>query len=84
MYNGFTEAPSKDGGMDVTITCPLCGKTKDFHFSPEEYKRLIDFREHKALAQDTLYQLSIDDREMFVSGICSECWDSFFAEEEEP
>ena len=65
--------------MRITVEtfCPVCGKLN--HVVVEE----SDFVawQHGTLVQDAFPYLSADERELFVSGICSDCWNKMFATE---
>lgn len=60
----------------VTIerTCRMCGKHRTMEVSEKGYYLWY----HGALIQDALPELSLDDRELLISGICSECYDKVF------
>lgn len=73
---------AKPHGDKVTLVlrCPQCGETKEIEVTSDEYDRLVDGDGH---IQDILPNLSPDDREMFLSGFCSKCWDAMFGGPEE-
>ena len=66
--------------MDVLVTCPFCGNT---------YSVTVDFEDFFAwkhglrLAQNAFPYLTPDERELLISGICPECWEKMFGEEDE-
>lgn len=69
-----------DGIVVLTLRCPQCKNTKEIQVTDDQYDRLCDGDGH---IQDILPDLSPDDREMFLSGFCSKCWDSMFGGPEE-
>ena len=58
--------------------CKNYGKMWSISVSKEHY---IDFKQKGKLIQDAFPELSSDERELLLSGICSECWDKIFAED---
>ena len=58
----------------VTTVCPFCGKAHDVLVNEIDY---LDWQDGK-LAQDAFPYLSADEREMLISGICPNCWNSMF------
>lgn len=62
--------------MVLAIVCPFCGKTS-YVVVPE--KGFQDWQAG-ALIQDAMPELSADERELLISGICPECWDNMFCE----
>lgn len=62
--------------MILSIKCPMC---KDV-FEVEVKDR--DYENHKngLLAQTAFPYLSVEDRELLISGICSDCFDLMFEE----
>lgn len=63
----------------VYITCVKCGKQFEFDITDEQYKRIQGGQEH---IQDILPHMTATAREMFISKICSKCWDEIFGEDE--
>lgn len=70
--------------ISIFTTCPICGHENEIQVYPEDYLKW----QAGALVQDAFPYLSADDREMLISGICPNCWDKMFndeeAEEDEP
>lgn len=52
--------------------CPICGVEQRKEFPIEGYMK------YKAghLVQDCFPEMSADDREFLITGICPKCWDS--------
>ena len=65
------------------VPCKFCGKDKIIKLTEEEYENLGRYNRGEGHIQDLLPNLSANDREMFISGMCSECWDETFSGEEE-
>ena len=62
--------------MDLNARCLICNKMttiKDVDMAG--YKL---WSEDKVLIQSALPDLSVDDRELLISGTCKTCWDSMF------
>ena len=65
--------------VNVTVTCPICGA---------ESHMVLDYRSFEnwmngELVQNAFPYLDANERELLVSGICSECWSKMFPSEEE-
>ena len=65
--------------MTFIIECPWCG---------EEHKVKVPFEGYLAWQSGesihvAMPQLSADEREMLISGVCPECWKKAFSYEEE-
>lgn len=58
----------------VTTVCPFCGKSHDVLVNENDY---YDWKDGK-LAQDAFPYLSADEREMLISGICPDCWNQMW------
>ena len=65
--------------ISIEIRCPMC---RQFHY--------VEVNEHDfyawqsgELVQNAFPYLSAEEREMLISGICPDCWESMFGEEEE-
>ena len=67
--------------LDCTVVtrCPFCGRANEVEVNEMDY---LDWQDGK-LAQDAFPYLSASDREMLISGICSDCWDGMFGIDEE-
>lgn len=64
----------------IITTCPFCGHAHDVFVSEADYWDWQD----GALVQDAFPYLSANDRELLISGCCSQCWDKYFGSDEEP
>lgn len=65
--------------ITVVTYCPFCGKAHEVEVNEIDY---LDWEDGE-LAQNAFPYLSADDREMLISGICPDCWNSMFGQEEE-
>lgn len=63
--------------MRFTGPCIYCGKEQSVRVDAEA---AIKFREG-GFAQDCFPDLSADEKEFLISGICGACWDKMFPEE---
>lgn len=54
----------------------MCGRTQEINITEEQYKRW-KAGEH---LQDVAPNLTADEREILISGICGICFDKIFAE----
>lgn len=64
--------------LSVKRTCPLCGKVQVIIVDAEPYSK---WRRGELMIQHALPDLTPDQREILLSGICPECWDKAFGEE---
>lgn len=65
----------------VRVLCPPCmhcGKRAELLVPAEPYYRW----QQGELIQNALSMLSVDDRELLISGFHPECWTAVFGEEE--
>lgn len=60
--------------LTIIRNCPLCKAPQTKMFDEEQYRKY----EGGALIQDAMPNVSADDREFLISGICPKCWDSTF------
>lgn len=60
--------------MDISIKCPCCGKAGNVFLTIEQSLRYKLFKDGVGHIQDLLSDLSKDDRELLLTGICPECW----------
>jgi len=59
----------------IETRCPFCGQTHEVEVYEADYMAW----EFGATAQEAFPYLSADDRELLISGICSECWARTFS-----
>lgn len=67
--------------MIIECACPFCGKVTYVGCTFEQYKEYM--LNPAALVQDIFPEKDTTERETIVSGMCKECQDNFFSEEEE-
>lgn len=63
---------------NVECRCPICGKS---YIVIVPHEGFIKWRSGSRI-QDCLPNLSSEDREALMSGICGECWDKIYGGEE--
>ena len=59
--------------MTIPVKCPFCHKEYTVEVPTDGYNRWIGGE----LIQRAMPEVSADDREALVSGICSDCWNIF-------
>lgn len=63
----------------INTTCPICKKDHPVNVRAEDYEAW----QNGELVQNAFPYLSAEARELLITGICPDCWDSMFAEDEE-
>lgn len=63
----------------VVTRCPFCGKGHEIEVNEIDY---LDWQDGEH-AQNAFPYLSANEREMLISGICPDCWDKMFGQEED-
>jgi hypothetical protein len=66
--------------VSFVVVCPVCRKEIVVNITPEEYYAYFVREEH---VQTAMKDQSAEIRELCVSGICGECWNEMFEEEED-
>ena len=61
--------------MTLEVDCRMCGKTVNLVIEQEDFKK---FKNREGAVQDIFPYLNADEREMLISGICSNCWEKLF------
>ena len=64
----------------ITSICPICGRLVDTKVELEQYEA---YMYGEMLAQDAFPTLSAADRETIISGMCPECQDEIFSNDDE-
>lgn len=64
----------------VHCTCPRCYRTHEVKVDFEDY---TNYMMGDAKIQDAFPYLSANEREYILSGLCEDCWDGLFIDEEE-
>lgn len=78
----FTMPPGK-AEFAYTVTCPFCGISYRIDMTREMYGRLDRYMGGEGHAGDMLPDLPAEIREMFISGMCPDCWNETFSGMEE-
>ncbi len=63
----------------IQTICPFCHHVHDVAVNESDFWDWND----GANAQDAFPYLSPDEREMLISGICPDCWDATFGDDDE-
>lgn len=66
--------------MLIRKACVECGNVIEFDVRAEDYDL---WKEKKVLIEDALWYITPDKREILLSGICGNCWNEMFGEENE-
>ena len=62
----------------IIKTCPMCHGETIFNLDADKVKR---WREDREVIQNVFPDLSVEDREILVSGVHPECWKKLMREE---
>lgn len=65
--------------MIKTTYCPICGKPHYVNVDPVGYQAWVD----GTPIQYALFDLTADERELLLTGIDPQCWDSLFGSDED-
>lgn len=65
--------------IKVKTTCPACHHEKYVYVYKEDYAK---YKNGEGLIQDLMPYLNDGDRGLLMTGICKDCWDSMFPEDE--
>ena len=74
MRSNHVATPREDGNIQVEVTCRSCTSTVQIVVSDEQYNGWIE----GALVQTAFPDVPREQRETFVSGTCSQCWQKMF------
>lgn len=58
----------------IAAQCIKCPTVKSFVIKPEDWNHWIA----GGLIQNVFPNMSVDDREFFISGVCPTCWNKLF------
>lgn len=64
---------------NIYTKCSMCGKETTFTVTDEQYQKYIDGKEN---VQRIFPELSCAEREKLITGICGDCWNKIFKDEE--
>ena len=65
--------------ITIAVQCQRCGSIIELEVREEDFNRW----NNGGLAQDCFPYLDAGQRELLISGICDDCFNEMFAEEEE-
>ena len=65
--------------VSVEVACPFCGAVSNLTLNWEDYAKW----QEGALVQDAFPYLTPNERELLITGICSDCWDRMFGTDEQ-
>jgi hypothetical protein len=65
--------------LSLHVECVECHRTILILCTADEW----DAYKHGLLIQDAFPNMSADEREMIISGICPKCWDVMFKEDDD-
>lgn len=66
--------------MGIQIICPICGSKHIVTINDmEAYEK---WQSHELCIQEAFPDMSLSDRELLISGICNECFNKIFKDEE--
>jgi hypothetical protein len=66
--------------MKIRRNCVFCKNIWEVTIKAEDIDKFFDGNE---LVQNAFPYLSADEREMLISGICPDCWNGMFGQEED-
>ena len=64
--------------ISIVTSCPFCGHAHEVEVNEEDYFAWDDGE----LVQNAFPYLSADERELLISGICPNCWNNMFGNED--
>jgi len=71
------EIEQKGGESTIASVCPKCKKVSYIEVKSKD----ILWWKNGAMVQTAFSYLSADQREMLLSGLCTECWNKLFKED---
>jgi hypothetical protein len=66
--------------ITISKNCIQCNTLVEFDVKAEDYDLWVDKIE---FIEDALWYIPADKREMLLSGVCGNCWNKLFEEDEE-
>lgn len=67
--------------MTIPCICPFCGHQTDVTCTYEQYREYT--LNPRALVQDVFADKDVHTRETIISGMCKDCQDRFFTDDDE-
>jgi len=65
--------------LNLTIECPKCNGQTEMQVPAEQF---VNWQRGQ-LIQDAFPNLTTDEREAMMTGICPKCWEAMFADEDD-
>lgn len=65
--------------VKIKVNCIQCDEPQRMEANADGY---IEWHYGDEYIQDAMPELSPDEREMLISGVCPKCWDKMFPKEE--
>jgi uncharacterized protein YbaR (Trm112 family) len=62
--------------LKLYVVCPMCKKESIVLLTYKQYHEYVKFVKGDLHIQDALPEMSADDRELLLTGICKECYDA--------
>ena len=62
--------------MKIPLPCKFCGQVQEVELTQEQINELQSPK--RRCVQDIVPELSAEQRELFISGMCGDCWDATF------
>lgn len=69
---------SKKRTVEVQKECGICHQMKTVLMTEDEYENLERYLNGEGLIQEMLPDIDYRERELFISGICKDCWTRMF------
>lgn len=75
-------ATDKERNVDIQIRCVNCGKLNVVYVNNEDWEEYYNSEERRYI-QDIFPYLTPQERELLISGVCSQCWEDIFSDDED-
>lgn len=69
---------TENGMVSITTVCPFCQKPHSVTMNADAWAKGFKAYQDGADIQYAFPFLSVVDRELLITGICDECWNSIF------
>lgn len=70
------QSPTDPDKTIFTRPCPMCGKLNSIEVDTREIEDGMSEYGRGARIQDAFPNLTLDEREFFMTGICNDCWEN--------
>lgn len=64
--------------LQVVVTCSVCKEACSVEMTHDQHNRFCQFQSGNGHIQTLLSDVPQEIREMFLSGICPDCWKKMF------